>query len=423
MLNKITDFSWESLIEAGDHVICAVSGGADSMALLWSMYLLKDKWDIRLSAAHFNHHLRGAESDADEAFVREFCQRFDIPLYVGHGHVTAGDKGLEAAARDARYAFFATLDGKLATAHTADDNAETVLMHLIRGTGLKGLGGISPMRRGNVVRPMLSVTRRQVERFLEEWSIPHITDSSNETDDFLRNRLRHYVMPLLMEENPRLVENFAEMIEDLRSDEAALTWLSKAGQQVTVSQLVLMPAALRRRWLKDFLERNGVKEPERRHILLAESLVFSQKPSAKACFPGGITIERCYDQLRRESFCANVEILPICGPGIYRWGHWSLIVEETTDIAQGSHTFTLQAGRGLCLRPRLAGDEIRLAGGRKSLKKLYIDRKIPASERPGIPVLADDQGVLAVPGLGVHLDRCPVSKPMMRFVFTKENET
>ena len=169
MLNKLTDFiRQQNLISAGDTVVCAISGGADSVALLFALYLLKDKLEIQLEAAHFNHHLRGEESDRDEAFVRAFCDRYDIQLHLGCGHVQPGKKGLEAAARDARYAFLKRLPGKIATAHTADDNAETVLMHLIRGTGLKGLGGIFPVN-GNIIRPMLTVTRSEVEAFLEEW--------------------------------------------------------------------------------------------------------------------------------------------------------------------------------------------------------------------------------------------------------------
>ena len=418
MLNKITDFSRDTLIEAGDHVICAVSGGADSMALLWSMYLLKDKWDIRLSAVHFNHHLRGAESDADEAFVRDFCQRYDIPLYVGHGHVTAGDKGLEAAAREARYAFFDTLDGKILTAHTADDNAETVLMHLIRGTGLKGLGGITPMR-DKVIRPMLTVTRREVEGFLAEWSIPHIVDSSNETDDFLRNRLRHHVMPLLLEENPRLIENFAQMISGLRADEAALQYLAKAGTDKPVSQLALMPQALRRRCLKAFLERSGVAEPDRDHILLAESLVFSDNPSARANFPGGITIARCYDTLQvlpKTEPTAAVK-LPI--PCEVLWCGWRVRCRAATGIFRDPDTFTVAVKGDVYLRSRMAGDEMRLPGGTKSLKKLFIDRKIPASQRPMIPVLVDEQGVLAVAGIGPSTDRTVNDLPAVQFSFEK----
>lgn len=420
MLNKITDFCRDTLIEAGDHVICAVSGGADSMALLWSMYLLKDKWDIRLSAVHFNHHLRGAESDADEAFVRDFCQRYDIPLYVGHGHVTAGDKGLEAAAREARYAFFDTLDGKILTAHTADDNAETVLMHLIRGTGLNGLGGITPgWRGGKVFRPMLQVTRREVEHFLEEWNIPYITDSSNETDDFLRNRLRHHVMPLLLEENPRLIENFAQMISGLRADEAALQYLAAAGTDKPVSQLALMPQALRRRCLKAFLERSGVAEPDRNHILLAESLVFSDNPSARANFPGGITIARCYDTLQvlpKKEATAAVKLTIPCE---VLWCGWRVRCRAATGILRDPDTFTVAVKGDVYLRSRMAGDKMRLPGGTKSLKKLFIDRKIPASQRPMIPVLVDEQGVLAVAGIGPSTDRTVNDLPAVQFSFEK----
>ena len=170
------------MTQPGDRVVCAVSGGADSVALLFALYLLKEKLGITLEAAHFNHQLRGEESDRDEAFVRELCDRYDIPLHIGSAEVKAGKKGLEAAARDARYGFLCSLSGKSATAHTADDNAETVLMHLVRGTGLKGLGGIMPVN-GNLIRPMLTVTRQEVLAFLEEYHVAYVTDSSNQTDD------------------------------------------------------------------------------------------------------------------------------------------------------------------------------------------------------------------------------------------------
>ena len=419
MLNKLTAFAWGTLIEQGDHIICAVSGGADSMALLWSLYLLKEKMGIRLSAAHFNHHLRGEESDGDEAFVREFCDRFDIPLFVGQAYVTAGEKGLEAAAREARYSFFATLDGKIATAHTADDNAETVLMHLIRGTGLKGLGGITPLR-DYVIRPMLTVTRQDVLALLEEYSIPYRVDSSNATDDFLRNRLRHHVMPLLLQENPRLVENFAEMIDDLRGDEAALTMLSKQNQDLPVSELALMPHALRRRWIKDFLRRNGIKEPERSHILLVESLVFSEKPSARANLPGGITMERCYDTLRVMPKTDGLEAVKLTIPCQVQWGNWRVRCENATKILNDAHTFTLAVQGDVYLRSRQSGDAIRLSGGTKSLKKIFIDRKIPASQRPMIPVLADEKGILGVAGIGANTERIVNDLPVVQFIFEKD---
>ena len=187
MLNKLGRFIEEhKLLQPGDTVVCAVSGGADSVALLFALYLLKDKLQIKLSAAHFNHHLRGEESDRDEAFVRDLCERYDIPLQVGDGSIVPGKKGLEAAARDARYGFLKTLPGKIATAHTADDNAETVLMRMVRGTGLKGLGAIAPVN-GKLIRPMLSVTREDVLAFLQEYSLTWVEDRSNGGEDVLRN--------------------------------------------------------------------------------------------------------------------------------------------------------------------------------------------------------------------------------------------
>ena len=247
MLNKLLSFIREQeMVQPGDTLVCAISGGADSVALLFAFYLLKEKLGITLEAAHFNHRLRAEESDRDESFVRQLCDRYDIPLHVSGGDIVPGKKGLEAAARDARYAFFQSLPGKIATAHTADDNAETVLMHLVRGTGLKGLGGITPVR-GNVIRPMLKVTRQDVEAFLEEWCLTHIEDSSNETDAFLRNRIRHHVMPLLKNENPRIAENLSQMALRLRLDEEFLSEQANSTTLPPVESLKRMPKALHRR--------------------------------------------------------------------------------------------------------------------------------------------------------------------------------
>ena len=403
MLNKLSALVRRyEMIWPGDRVICAVSGGADSMALLWAMYLLKDKLQIRLSAAHFNHGLRGTESDRDEAFVRQFCHDYGIECVVGRAEVVSGKKGLEAAARQARYAFFATLDGKIATAHTADDNAETVLMHMVRGTGLKGLGGISPVRE-NLIRPMLTVTRQEVLDFLSQYHIPYVVDSSNETDAFLRNRLRHHVMPLLKNENPRLATNLSAMAMELRQDEVALAACASA-EEMTVQKLRKMKPALRNRKLAAFLEQSGVIEPERQHILLAESLVFSENPSAWADFPGGVRIRRNYDLLSvEEEKRALPEVVLTC-PGMTEVPEAGVRVfcNCTNALSDG---FTVKPEGTVVLRSRRSGDEMRLPGGRKSIKKLFIDRKIPASQRMHIPVIADDRGVLGVYGIGPNLDR------------------
>ena len=389
-----------SMIDPGDTVTCAVSGGADSMALLWSMYLLREKLDIHLQAAHFNHRLRGEESDRDEAFVREFCGRFDIPLFVGSAQVTPGPKGLEAAARDARYAFFDTIPGKIATAHTADDNAETLLMHLVRGTGLKGLGGIAPIR-GRVIRPMLNVTRDQVVAFLEEYSVFYVEDSSNGTDAFLRNRLRHHVMPLLRQENPRLSQNLSAMAQRLREDEEALAVQADFSEGLYITLLTALPEAQQNRLICRFLQQCGVKEPDSDHISLVRSLANSQKPSARASLPGGVTVVRRYDRLALQSGETPPESVELPCPGSVRFGSWEVRCEPAE---QGTPGAVCPVGK-LIVRSRISGDNMRLSGGTKSLKKMYIDRKIPADLRPFLPVVADDLGVLAVGEIGINADR------------------
>ena len=407
MLNKLERFVRRyNMVSPGDTLVCAVSGGADSVALLFALYLLKEKWRITLEAAHFNHHLRGDESDRDEAFVKDFCQRFDIPLHLSGGKIVPGKKGLEAAARDARYAFLNSLPGKIATAHTADDNAETVLMHLIRGTGLKGLGAIAPVN-GKLIRPMLSLTRQDVEDFLLEYHLPHIEDSSNQTDHFLRNRIRHQVMPLLKAENPSLAENLSAMALRLRQDEAALDQLASDRVEATVSELRTMEPAIRNRILEKFLKASSVREPEAQHIALAEALVFSDKPSATAVFPGDVTIGRNYDRLTVIDQTAPLETVSLTCPGVTDLPQIGLRVccEPAADQTTVENSFTVVTSGAPVVRPRMTGDTMRFPGGTKTLKKWFIDQKIPALQRDRIPVIADDGGILGVYGAGANLDR------------------
>ena len=407
MLNKLERFVRRyDMIFPGDTVVCAVSGGADSVALLFGMYLLKEKWRVTLEAAHFNHHLRGDESDRDEAFVKDFCQRFDIPLHLGGGHIVPGKKGLEAAARDARYAFLNGLPGKIATAHTADDNAETVLMHLVRGTGLKGLGAIAPIN-GKLIRPMLALTRQEVEDFLLEYHLPYIEDSSNHTDQFLRNRIRRQVIPLLKAENPSLAENLSAMALRLRQDEAALDRLSSDYTDATVTELRTLEPAVRNRVLEKFLKRSGVREPEAQHIALAEALVFSDNPSAMAAFPGDVSIGRNYDRLAVIDQTGPLESAVLSCPGVTDLPQIGLrvICEPAAGQPTGRDAFTVVTAGKPTVRARMAGDTMRFPGGTKTLKKWFIDQKIPASQRNRIPVIADDGGILGVCGAGANLDR------------------
>ncbi len=418
MTNKLESFLREyNMIAPGDRVICALSGGGDSVALTFALYLLKDKLGITLEAAHFNHHLRGEESERDEAFVRSFCDHYDIPLHLGGAEVQTGPKGLEASARAARYGFLRSLPGKVATAHTADDNAETVLMHLVRGTGLKGLGGITPVS-GTVIRPMLLITRREVEAFLAEYALPHVEDSSNGSDAFLRNRVRHGIMPLLKAENPRISENLSRMALRLRLDEEYLS--QDLPQDPTVSQLRELHPSRRSRCLEKMLMESGFSEPEDPHIALMEALVFSDKPSARANFPGELVIGRNYEHLEVQGGEEPLPEQELTCPGILEFPKLGLRVVCTPaqEPKKKYDCFTVLPKGRILVGPRRSGDAIHLSGGTKSLKKWMIDHKIPAAQRMRrIPVIRDDQGILGVYGIGADLDRLAGTLPAVELRF------
>ena len=418
MVNKmLAALRRDEMVKPGDTVICAVSGGADSMALLWGMWLLKEKLGITLEAAHFNHNLRGKESARDAEFVAKFCDFHDIKLYMGEGTVVPGAKGLEAAARDARYSFLRGLHGTIATAHTADDNAETVLMHLIRGSGLRGLGGITPKSRG-LIRPMLDVTRREVEDFLEENYIRHIEDSSNGGDEFLRNRLRHGVMPLLKAENPSVATGLSAAAQRIRQDAALLDELAAEIDPTNVPALRAAPGPLRRRAIERLLRRNGFPEPSASHIGQAEAVIFSENPSARAAF-GGVTLVRSYDCLsvRQEQIVLPRRELPY--EGVTPLPEIGLAV-KTTPVEGPGEWVVCPCGE-MIVRSRETGDTLTTKGGTKSLKKRFIDRKIPQWERSAVPVLEDDLGILAVYGFGPDENR-RAGGPYIRIEFVPISE-
>jgi len=229
-------------------ITVALSGGADSVALLYSLWFLKDELQIELSACHVNHNLRGDESDGDEMFVRRMCRLLDIPLYVRNIKVldyVSKHESVELVARKIRYDFFSELgaDRLIATAHTASDNCETVLINLIRGTALSGMCGIPP-KRDNIIRPLIDCTREDIENFCKEYSLPYVTDSTNLSTDYTRNKLRINIIPELKKINPSLVTSISRMsqsvaLDDLYLDDIAKRELEKARKDGKYSVLAL----------------------------------------------------------------------------------------------------------------------------------------------------------------------------------------
>jgi tRNA(Ile)-lysidine synthase len=263
----------QGLIKAGDRVAGAVSGGADSVALLLLLLELRKELGIVLSVAHVNHKLRGEESDADQLFVEDLCNSHGLALHCRSAPLQTGTAvGIEAAARALRYSFFRELAGtnpgmKIATAHTLDDQAETVLLRVLRGTGIRGLAGIHPritlaeegQTVGEVVRPLLGFRRAELEEFLHQREQTWREDSTNRDPAFLRNRVRHALLPLLKKNfGPAVVENLSDLAEIARSeDEHWLTTHPEVLAQVgnlNVNALRSLPLAAQRRLLRSWIE-------------------------------------------------------------------------------------------------------------------------------------------------------------------------
>ena len=430
------------LLSKGERVLCAVSGGADSLAMLWCLHLLREELGVTVCAAHFNHGLRGAEADADEAFVRDFCETHNIAYFVGRADVAAFAKEngltLEEAAREKRYEFLLSLPcDKVATAHTADDNAETVLLHLLRGSGLRGLCGIPPVR-GKIIRPMLSVTRAEILQFLRDEGLSWREDATNAADDCLRNRLRHHVMPLLYGEAPDLRRKLLRQGELLRGEDELLDKLAEEllvldGEGYSIVPILSAPDALQKRALRLILREALPQNAAQRHVEALQALLLSGDPSAQIALPDGLTARRRYGTLVITED-GNVPTFPETAlqvPGVTRIPDLRLRVtsavtehyqKDGNTAFQFAVKYDMIATGALTLRPRRTGDSMQMDGGyTKTLKKLLIEQKIPRDRRETLPVLTDGARVIAVLGLGVSAD-CRAAENERALVITTETE-
>jgi len=424
----------EQLIQPGDRVVCALSGGADSVALTHCLLSLAQELQICVSAAHYNHCLRGEASDGDEAFVRRLCASWGVPLVVERGDVAAhaarSGQSIEEAARQLRYDFLLAQPGRIAVAHHADDQVETVLLNLLRGTGLKGLAAMEP-KRDRIIRPLLSVTREEVAAYLAQHKLPHREDATNGEDDALRNRLRHHVVPLLRQENPALARTVGRMTQLLQADE---DWLQQQTRSLLEQArrddgydcrtLLEAPTVLRRRAIRMLLQ---IPKPAQVHVDQAEALLADLSGSVRIPMPGGFDLVREYHLLRLEPHRAAAALIPAAlrvgehtvleGADLEISVEGPVILEKTCNSLS---TFALKydmmgADPTIHVRSRQTGDSLRLPGGRKQLKKLLIDRKIPAARRDLIPVITDGEHILAVYGLGTDtaLAACPGDRALI----------
>lgn len=415
------------MLEPSDRVIVAVSGGADSVCLLNCLLELAPEYELKLLAAHFNHNLRGAESDDDQKFVEDLCFRFGVELRTGSAYmreISRSRKGsLEELCRESRYEFLLTIMrdsgyGKIALGHNLDDQAETVLMNVIRGAGIEGLKGMDPVRNC-CIRPLIEATRAEIMEHLAQKKIPFRKDSSNENNSFRRNSIRNSLIPEIKSKyNPSVTVALGRLAavarkENAFMDKLAREALNRLQPRINVDEFLGCDEAIQNRMIKMALEdlspvRGGISHE---HITAVLDIMRGNNPGASASLPYGISVRREYDVViigpegaKQPDFHYMVDI-----PGVlrlkeagmeFRFSLLDRVPEATKDGSNAFMDFDAVVPP-LVFRNYRPGDRIQPFGmeGHKKLQDVFTDRKIPRGRRRCMPVLADAVSVLWVPGV------------------------
>jgi tRNA(Ile)-lysidine synthase len=425
----------------GKRIVLALSGGADSTALLHALAALRRKFHFELAAAHLNHGLRGAESDRDKAFVRQLCARMGVDLTVEHAHGLEQDSGnLEARARAARYGFLTAVADRIgadyiATAHQADDQAETVMLRLLRGAGVTGLGAMAETGPGKIIRPLLGVRRAAILEYLSAIGAAFVEDSTNASLMYDRNRVRHRLMPLLERDyapglTGRLVELAAEMrdVDDLLgrlAQDSMRECLNGDGSLDIAAFKRLHPAvaaALMRRYVTSGA--GNLLGFERSHIEAMCKLAREGPPNGRIVLPGGWLMRRRYGKMllvrseKRHDAAPAFEIpLAVQGVTVVEAAGTtfeSALIPRARILMPHDATEAVfdarRLGAGLWVRNFKPGDRIAPFGmsGSRKVKDVFIEHKIPTELRQRFPVVLLEDRVAWLPGL-VRSNLAPVT--------------
>jgi len=432
----------QRLFLTGQHLLVAVSGGPDSTALASLLMRLAPAWRLRLTAVHINYRLRGAESDEDEASVAAFCKEQKLPLRILRLKVAkqSGQSSLQALAREARYEAMQKLAKeigahRIAVGHTADDQAETMLLWLLRGAGLTGLAGMPSIRDSTVIRPLLSVTREQILDYLKQERLSYRQDSSNATDRYRRNRIRHELMPMLRSLSPKVVTLLQQSADLLREDERYLDQVtreqlaglvqSQSGGALRINRrpFSILHPALQRRVLRMVLRNidHAHQAPSARVVEAARRFLLSGR--RPCCVPhGNVCIRRegewfdigCDKGSKGGATRPEKVEVPIAVPSVVSWAgtntqfHVQLLSRQDAEPwlrARTPNRAVFDAdlvGAPLVLRGWRPGDRFQPAGMKgksKKLQDLFTDLKLPRDKRNALPVLAAPAGIVWVPGI------------------------
>ncbi|MDO4811239.1 MAG: tRNA lysidine(34) synthetase TilS [Eubacteriales bacterium] len=407
---------WHMLPHNGGTILCAVSGGRDSICLLHYLYEASRQYDFSVAAAHLNHLMRDTAL-RDVHFVQDFCRQRGIPFFVEEAPVyemaEQWNISVEEAGRRLRYDFlYRTADAigaeRIATAHHKDDLAETVLLNLLRGTGPEGLGGIPPVR-GRLIRPLLQTSRCEIDQYLEENGIGHVEDETNESMAFARNRLRKVIWPELESINPAVSENIARAAQIVRQENAflnelAMTYLPADGTEIACDVLLQAPEVLRRRILRLLIDRLSVGKKDFGAVHL-EALLRLAQSGGSLDLPSGVTAQCRNGTLQ---FFVAQDSLPEMelAEGCCHWGDYTICTRKTDrNFLQKKGAILLNCGKidkSFSVRTWHRDDRLCLPGGRgeRSVKRLFAEHGILPAMRQRWPVICVDGRAAAVYGIG-----------------------
>lgn len=428
MINKVRKtIEKYSMLSSGDRVTVGVSGGADSMSLLNVLLASKDELNLTLTAVHINHGIRGEEAVRDENFVRDYCHKNGVELIVFSKPIPEIAKqtgeGEEECGRRIRYECFADVSegGIIATAHTLSDSLETMIFNMLRGSTASGLCGI-PAKRDNVIRPLISCTRQEIEEYCHINDVPYIVDSTNLESDYSRNYIRNELMPMFSRINPSYASALERCQNSLRDDSLFIDKSANDLYQTVYSEgcldikkLEMLDNAVKSRIIYKYIsEKTGVL-PENKHISIVHSLL--QKDGAVqinsehfvVSSDGRLYIEKKKSILSEEKWSIKAEI----GVNETPMGKITLSFTDkeninfnkflANNILESYIDYDKICGN-VVIRSRIEGDKITLPSRNvtKTLKKLFTENKIPLEQRNKIPVIADDEKVLWVWGIGYN---------------------
>ena len=435
----------QQLFVPGQHLLVAVSGGPDSITLLSLLHRLARSWRLTLTAVHCNYGLRGAESDGDESFVKTFCRERHLSLVIHRPKLVKWRQrsSIQAAARDARYDFMKQLAHEvgahcIAVGHTANDQAETVLMWMLRGAGMAGLAGMPYAREDRIIRPLLAATREEVVAYLDHEGLTYRRDSSNEMPLYHRNRIRKELLPVIMRLAPAAVRVLQRQADLLREDEQYLEQVtgdmlrtlvshdSRGTQRVDRQALIELPVALQRRLVREVLriyDEEGrassvrVVESVRRVLLKGRSGArLLLKQAMVSLDQGSVRFSPARGNHKDEigSGHRKSECLLLSVPSTVYWArtnqqihvqHMARRDAEQGGVVPSAQRVLFDADRysePLLVRPWRAGDRFSphgMKGRSKKLQDFFTDRKIAHHQREKIPLLVAPEGILWVVGM------------------------